>query len=95
MVIGFTVIRRVSFTIIALLFRLQPSTTVGHTAPAAQLALLQSLGCYTYSVSYTVNNYTLNLQVKTLYFHIQALPKNYIGKLPVADEVALIIIGNT
>ena len=27
--------------------------------------------------------------MKTSYFHIQALPKKYIGKLPVADEVAL------
>ena len=27
-----------------------------------------------------------------MYFHIQALPKNYIGKLPVADEVALLPI---
>ena len=46
------------------------------------------------------------LQVKTLHFHIQALPRNYISKvsklLPIADEVALMqtsatssAIGNT
>ena len=43
LVVEIAVIRRVSYIIVASLFKLQPSRAVGHTAPATQPAFLQSL----------------------------------------------------